>query len=42
MAPFPEAEIMTIKRLEVALRKMDYKLHINVRIICNKRINNEY
>ena len=26
MAPFPEAEIMTIKRLEVALRKMDYKL----------------
>ena len=26
MAPFPEAEIMTIKRLEVALRKMDFKL----------------
>lgn len=26
MTPFPEAEIMTIKRLEVALRKMDYKL----------------
>lgn len=26
MAPFPETEIMTIKRLEVALRKMDYKL----------------
>ena len=26
MAPFPETEIMTIKRLEVALRKMDLKL----------------
>lgn len=26
MTPFPEAEIMTIKRLEVALRKMDFKL----------------
>jgi len=26
MAPFPETEIMTIKRLEVALRKMDFKL----------------
>ncbi len=26
MTPFPEAEIMTIKRLEVALRKGDYKL----------------
>lgn len=26
MAPLPEAEIMTIKRLEVALRKMDFKL----------------
>lgn len=26
MTPFPETEIMTIKRLEVALRKMDYKL----------------
>jgi len=26
MAPFPETEIMTIKRLEVALRKADYKL----------------
>ena len=26
MAPFPETEIMTIKRLEVALRKMDIKL----------------
>ena len=26
MAPFPEAEIMTIKRLEVALRKADFKL----------------
>lgn len=26
MAPFPETEIMTIKRLEVALRKLDYKL----------------
>ena len=24
--PFPETEIMTIKRLEVALRKMDLKL----------------
>ncbi len=26
MAPFPEEEIMTIKRLEVALRKSDFKL----------------
>ncbi len=26
MAPFPETEIMTIKRLEVALRKTDFKL----------------
>ena len=26
MAPFPENEIMTIKRLEVALRRSDYKL----------------
>lgn len=26
MAPFPETEIMTIKRLEVALRKNDFKL----------------
>ena len=26
MTPFPETEIMTIKRLEVALRKMDFKL----------------
>ncbi len=26
MAPFPETEIMTIKRLEVALRRMDFKL----------------
>ena len=26
MAPFPETEIMTIQRLEVALRKMDLKL----------------
>ncbi len=26
MAPFPETEIMTIKRIEVALRKMDLKL----------------
>ena len=26
MAPFPETEIMTIKRLEVALRRADYKL----------------
>ena len=26
MTPFPESEIMTIKRLEVALRKTDYKL----------------
>ncbi|MBQ8475731.1 hypothetical protein IJ531_01570 [bacterium] len=26
MAPFPEDEIMTIKRLEVALRKSDFKL----------------
>ncbi len=26
MTPFPETEIMTIKRLEVALRKMDLKL----------------
>lgn len=26
MAPFPETEIMTIKRLEVALRKLDFKL----------------
>ncbi len=26
MAPFPETEIMTIKRLEVALRKSDFKL----------------
>ncbi len=26
MAPFPETEIMTIKRLEVALRKQDFKL----------------
>lgn len=26
MAPFPETEIMTIKRLEVAIRKQDFKL----------------
>lgn len=26
MAPFPETEIMTLKRIEVALRKMDLKL----------------
>ena len=26
MAPFPETEIMTIKRIEVAIRKMDLKL----------------
>ena len=26
MAPFPEDEIMTIKRLEVALKKSDFKL----------------
>lgn len=26
MTPFPETEIMTIKRIEVALRKMDFKL----------------
>ena len=26
MAPFPETEIMTIQRLQVALRKMDLKL----------------
>ncbi len=26
MAPFPETEIMTLKRLEVAIRKMDFKL----------------
>ena len=26
MAPFPEAEIMTIKRLEVAIRRNDFKL----------------
>ena len=26
MAPFPETEIMTLKRLEVALKKGDFKL----------------
>lgn len=26
MAPFPETEIMTLKRIEVALRKLDFKL----------------